>query len=69
MSDLIDRCRIAAVGVIQNSNLPVGASVDSEKLVLAILGEVRDAFGAEAVNNSSLNYASDEIDDALRKRA
>lgn len=67
MSKLIDKCRIAVVGVIQNSDLPVGSYIDSEKIVRAVIKEIGEEFSKS--QNSSFGYVGDELLAELRESA
>jgi len=46
MSEIIDRARLAVIRVIQDSDIPVGAHVDSEKIVRAVLEAIREPTDA-----------------------
>jgi hypothetical protein len=45
MSEMMDRCRLAVVRVIQDSDIPIGTHVDSEKIVRAVFEAMRDYRG------------------------
>jgi len=40
--EMIEKCRVAAIEIIQNSNLPVGAYLNTEVLVLAVIKAMRE---------------------------
>jgi hypothetical protein len=42
MSEMIDRCRIAAIGAIQQMDIPAGTHIDSEKIVRAVIEAMRE---------------------------
>lgn len=62
MSKMIDRARIAVAEILQQSNLPVGSHLDSEKIVLAVLGEVQIEAGACAKTLRAEHFAQPHTD-------
>lgn len=50
MSKMIDRARIAVAEIIQQSNLPVGSHLDSEKIVRAVIKALREISPAVREN-------------------
>jgi hypothetical protein len=42
MTEMIDRARLSVVEVIQNSDLPAGTYIDSEKIVRAVIKAMRE---------------------------
>jgi galactokinase/mevalonate kinase-like predicted kinase len=64
MTEMIKRARLAVVEVIQNSDLPAGTYIDSEKIVRAVLEAMRD-FKTEDYTLSEASAIRRLIDEAL----
>jgi hypothetical protein len=74
MTEMIDRARLAVIEVIQNSSLPVGYSIDSEKIVRAVLEamleptqEMLDCRDAFVMKDDALTVWRLQINTALGK--
>lgn len=71
MSEMIERCRIAVIGVIQQLGLPPGTQIDSERIVRAVLEAMRELPAEPGPRYCAGEYSrrtqESMVDDALGK--
>lgn len=72
MSEMIDRARIAVTEVLRQQDLPPGAYIDSEAIVLAVIRAMRELPEDPGPNYTAGEYSRRTqeamVDDALANR-